>query len=171
MPAVLCDVGRARSPPGRVVVEASLIRVTLPLHTRQRRHGLVIFIAHTLLSIVKLQKIVRRSEQIQEWMAMVSEETFKDAGPSAKQNSSEDDLGPFKKKHVSVCNVLCFPRFSNISKIILVCTYFAISPRWDTSIPHMFVPCTENINWIFKAVLTTQFASASTSWVHITTLS
>ena len=43
-------------------------------------------------------------EQIWEWMSMVCEESYKDAGPSSIRRISVDDLGPFKFKRVSVCN-------------------------------------------------------------------
>jgi hypothetical protein len=41
-------------------------------------------------------------EQIWEWMAMICDESYKDAGPSSIRKTSEDDLGPFKLKRVRV---------------------------------------------------------------------
>jgi hypothetical protein len=49
-------------------------------------------------------------EQIREWMAMVCDESYKDAGPSSIRKTSEDDLGPFKFKHVRVCYAFQFFR-------------------------------------------------------------
>jgi hypothetical protein len=47
-------------------------------------------------------------EQIREWMGMIFEESWKDAGPSAKRESRTDDLGPLKRKHVRDCYALLF---------------------------------------------------------------
>jgi hypothetical protein len=49
-------------------------------------------------------------EQIWEWMAMVCDESYKDAGPSSIRKNSEDDLGPFKLKRVRVCCAFQFFR-------------------------------------------------------------
>jgi hypothetical protein len=35
-------------------------------------------------------------------MAMICDESYKDAGPSSIRKTSEDDLGPFKLKRVRV---------------------------------------------------------------------